>query len=521
MGPTSKPPDEPGKHVNEPGDMPRDHADGFLRWERHTPDRRPVEARLRDSREFYLPQAPTQAQQQAGRCMDCGVPFCTQGCPLGNHIPDWNDLVYRDRWQAAYARLAATNNFPEFTGRLCPAPCEAACVLSINASAVTIEHIEKEIVEHAFAHGWVAPQPPRQRTGKHVAVVGSGPAGLAAAAQLNSVGHQVTVYESAARPGGLLRYGIPDFKLEKHVIDRRLAILQDEGVVFRCGVKVGEPAAGNIRWDELRAQHDALLIATGAQMPRDLPVPGRELAGVHFAMDFLTQQNQHVGGEDVDLGLGNGARIDVAGKRVIILGGGDTGSDCLGTALRQGAAHVLQIELLPAPPEQREARNPWPQWPLVFRTSSSQEEGGERRFALLTRGLQGQDGRLAALHAVRVEMLPRAGGGMDLVEVPDSETEIPVDTLLLAMGFTGPHTERLVEQLGVAIDARGNVATDASYATSVPGVFCAGDAHRGQSLIVWAIAEGREAARAVDAHLRAGSAPWLPTRGHDAPFGGR
>lgn len=495
--------------------------DGFLRWERQTPDKRPVDARVRDFREFYLPQADEQARAQAGRCMDCGVPFCTQGCPLGNHIPDWNDLVYRDRWQAAYARLAATNNFPEFTGRLCPAPCEAACVLAINDQAVTIEHIEKEIIEHAFAHGWVTPQPPRQRTGKRVAIVGSGPAGLAAAAQLNAVGHQVTVYEAAARPGGLLRYGIPDFKLEKQVIDRRLAILEEEGVAFRCGVQVGEP--GSIGWDALRAEHDALLIAIGAQVPRDLAVPGRELRGVCFAMEFLTQQNQVVAGEPVDVGdlaLGGGARIGVAGQRVIILGGGDTGSDCLGTALRQGAAHVLQIELLPAPPEQRDARNPWPQWPLVFRTSSSQEEGGERRFALQTRRLSGRDGRLAALHAVRVEMRARAGG-VELVEVPDSETEIPVDILILAMGFTGPRTERLVEQLGVALDARGNVATDARYATRVPGVFCAGDAHRGQSLIVWAIAEGREAARAVDAHLRVGAEAWLPTRGRDVPFGGR
>jgi glutamate synthase (NADPH/NADH) small chain len=495
-------------------------VDGFLSWERSAPDRRPVEHRLRDWNEFYLPHAPGHAREQAGRCMDCGVPFCTQGCPLGNHIPDWNDLVYRDRWQAAYARLAATNNFPEFTGRLCPAPCEAACVLAINADAVTIEHVEKEIVEHAFEHGWVTPQPPRQRTGKHVAVVGSGPAGLAAAAQLNAVGHLVTVYESAARPGGLLRYGIPDFKLEKRIIDRRLAVLEAEGVEFRCSVKVGESPG----WDELRARHDAVVIAIGAQAPRDLAVPGRELGGVHFAMDFLTRQNQAVSGEVVDsgdLGPGNGGRIDVAGKRVIILGGGDTGSDCLGTALRQGAAHVLQIELLPAPPEQREARNPWPQWPLVFRTSSSQEEGGERRFALMTRRLSGQGGQLRALHAVRVEMLPRAGGGMDLAEVQDSETEIPVDALILAMGFTGPRTDRLVEQLGVTLDARGNVATDARYATSVPGVFCAGDAHRGQSLIVWAIAEGREAARAVDAHLRAGAEPWLPARGRDAPFGGR
>jgi glutamate synthase (NADPH/NADH) small chain len=495
--------------------------DGFLSWERLLPDKRPVDSRLRDWSELYLPLAPDEARRQAGRCMDCGVPFCTQGCPLGNHIPDWNDLVYRDRWQAAYARLAATNNFPEFTGRLCPAPCEAACVLTINDAAVTIEHIEKDIIEHAFAHGWVQPQPPRQRTGRHVAVVGSGPAGLAAAAQLNAVGHQVTVYEAASRPGGLLRYGIPDFKMEKHVIDRRLALMEAEGVAFACGVRVGEP--GHPSWDELRGRHDAVLIATGAQVPRDLPVPGRELAGVHFAMHFLTQQNQAVAGEPPGdtPDLGGGERIHVAGKRVIILGGGDTGSDCLGTVLRQGAAHVMQIELLPEPPERRDPRNPWPQWPLVFRTSSSQEEGGERRFALLTKRLTGQAGKLSALHAVRVELLPRPGGGTELCEVPDSATELPVDALILAMGFTGPRADHLVEQLGVKLDPRGNVATDARYATSVPGVFSAGDAHRGQSLIVWAIAEGREAARAMDAQLRAGTESWLPARGLDSPVGGR
>jgi len=495
--------------------------DGFLSWERLLPDKRPADDRLRDWNEFYLPQAPGEAQRQAGRCMDCGVPFCTQGCPLGNHIPDWNDLVYRDRWQAAYARLAATNNFPEFTGRLCPAPCEAACVLTINDAAVTIEHIEKDIIEHAFAHGWVQPQPPRQRTGRHVAVVGSGPAGLAAAAQLNAVGHQVTVYEAAARPGGLLRYGIPDFKMEKHVIDRRLALMEAEGVAFACGVRVGEP--GHPSWAELQGRHDAVLIATGAQVPRDLPVPGRELAGVHFAMHFLTQQNQVVAGEPAGdtPAFGGGERIHVAGKRVVILGGGDTGSDCLGTSLRQGAAHVMQIELLPEPPEQRDPRNPWPQWPLVFRTSSSQEEGGERRFALLTKRLSGENGALSTLHAVRVELLPRPGGGTEFCEVPDSATEIPVDALILAMGFTGPRTDHLVEQLGVKLDPRGNVATDARYATSVPGVFSAGDAHRGQSLIVWAIAEGREAARAIDAHLRAGTESWLPARGLDSPIGGR
>lgn len=485
-------------------------ADGFLKWPRKMPARRPVDERLRDWKELYHPQDVSQSREQGGRCMDCGVPFCQQGCPLGNHIPDWNELVYRDRWQAAHARLRATNNFPEFTGRLCPAPCEGACVLGINADPVTIEQMEKEIIERAFAEGWVQPQPPRQRTGRTVAIVGSGPAGLAAAAQLNAAGHEVTVYEAAARIGGLLRYGIPDFKLEKWVIDRRLAIMEAEGVRFVTGVDVGAGTG----WDALRARHDALLVAIGARRPRDLQVPGRELGGVHFAMDFLSQQNQVVAGEPYA-----GERIDVAGKHVIILGGGDTGSDCLGTALRQGAASVRQIELLPAPPAARAARNPWPQWPMIFRTSSSQEEGGERDFALMTRRLSGEGGALRALHAVRVEPRTRTGGGMELAELPGDEVTLRVDALLLAMGFVGPDTGALVEQLGVGLDARGNVATDAGYATSVPGVYCAGDAHRGQSLIVWAIAEGREAARAMDAYLRDGAAPWLPSRGIDQPFG--
>ena len=488
-------------------------AEGFLHWPRKMPPRRPVDERLRDWKELYHPQNVEQSREQGGRCMDCGVPFCQQGCPLGNHIPDWNELVYSDRWQAAYARLRATNNFPEFTGRLCPAPCEGACVLGINADPVTIEQMEKEIIERAFAEGWVQPEMPRQRTGRKVAVVGSGPAGLAAAAQLNAAGHEVTVYEAAARIGGLLRYGIPEFKMEKWVIDRRLAIMEAEGVRFVTGVDVGAGTG----WDALCEQHDALLIAIGARRPRDLQVPGRELGGVHFAMDFLTQQNQVLAEEPYA-----GERIDVAGKHVIVLGGGDTGSDCLGTALRQGAASVRQIELLPAPPAERDARNPWPQWPMVFRTSSSQEEGGERDFALMTKRLSSDEsGALRALHAVPVEMKPRPGGGMELVEEPGPEVDIRVDTLLLAMGFVGPETEPLVEQLGVALDARGNVATDASYATSVPGVYCAGDAHRGQSLIVWAIAEGREAARAMDTYLRDGAEPWLPTRGMDQPFGGR
>jgi glutamate synthase (NADPH/NADH) small chain len=481
-------------------------TDGFLLWPRHMPERRPVTERLHDWNEVYRAFADQDARQQAGRCMDCGVPFCHQGCPLGNHIPQWNDRVYRDRWQAAYRSLAATNNFPEFTGRLCPAPCEAACVLAINTGAVTIEAIEKEIIERAFAAGWVGPKAPAERTGKHVAVVGSGPAGLAAAAQLNGAGHRVTVYEAADRVGGMLRYGIPDFKMEKWVIDRRIELMQAEGVAFETGVDVGQ----KIGWDELAARHDALLIAIGARAPRDLEVPGKQLAGVHFAMDYLTQQNQVVAGEPVQ-----GERLDMAGKQVIILGGGDTGSDCLGTALRQGAAVVHQIELLPRPPEHRPGANPWPQWPMIYRTSSSQEEGGERDFALMTTHLSSHEGALRALHAVRIEV--RSDG---LRPIPNSELSIPVDALILAMGFVGPETDRLVEQLGVTLDGRGNIATHDRYGTSVAGVFCAGDANRGQSLIVWAIAEGREAARAMDAHLRQ-AAPWLPTRGMDQPFGGR
>ncbi len=475
---------------------------GFLEWPRHLPDKRSIDERLRDWKELYLAADPADTRKQGGRCMDCGVPFCMQGCPLGNQIPDWNDLVFRDRWERAWRRLASTNNFPEFTGRLCPAPCEAACTLSINTDPVTIEEIEKEIIERAFAEGWVRPEPPQEKTrsDKRVAIVGSGPAGLAAAAQLNRAGHTVTVFESAPRPGGLLRYGIPDFKMEKWVIDRRLALLEAEGVRFECGVEVGrEPT-----WDALRARFDAVLIAIGARRARELDVPGRDLDGVVLAMDYLTEQNvANEGGPSV--------RRDVRGQRVIILGGGDTGSDCLGTALRQGAAEVHQIELLPAPPEARTADNPWPQWPMTFRTSSSQEEGGERGFALRTTRLEGEGGRLRALHAERVTSSL----------MPTGETvTIPVDTLILALGFVGPDAQLVKNQLGVALDKRGNVAVDGDYRTSVPGVYCAGDARRGASLIVWAIAEAREAARAIDAELR-GAPSWLPTRGADQPFGGR
>jgi glutamate synthase (NADPH/NADH) small chain len=425
--------------------------------------------------------------------MGCGIPFCTQGCPLGNPIPDFADLVWKDRWLDAHKRLAATNDFPEFTGRLCPAPCEGSCVLAIDGSPVTIEAIEKQIAEHAFGEGWIVPHPPRVRTGKRVAVVGSGPAGLAAANQLNRAGHTVIVYEAAAKPGGLLRYGIPDFKIEKWVVDRRLALLEAEGIELRTGVKIGDSPT----WTQLRADHDAVVIAIGAMKPRELTIPGRELEGVVIAMDYLCDQNEVVGKQ-----LTLGPRYSVAGKRVVILGGGDTGSDCLGTALRQGAAHVTQIELMPAPPEARTASNPWPAWPLVFRTSSSQEEGGDRTFAFQTTRLEGA-GKLETLVGARLDT--------------GEEVRMPVDALILALGFVGPDTSSLVEQLGVQLDPRGNVAVDARFATNVPGVYAAGDAHRGASLIVWAIAEARELARHVDAELR-GAPSIVPALGQDQPF---
>jgi glutamate synthase (NADPH/NADH) small chain len=476
---------------------------GFVEWTRIVPKKRPVAERVRDWREVEGMPGPLEfdaLRTQGGRCMDCGVPFCTQGCPLGNPVPDFADLVYRDRWADAYRRLASTNDFPELTGRLCPAPCEAACVLNIDGAPVTIESLEKAIAERAFAEGWVTSQPARARTGKRIAIVGSGPAGLAAANQLDRAGHTAIVYESAARPGGLLRYGIPDFKMEKSVIDRRLTILEAQGVEIRCGVNVGVDPT----WDKLLAEHDAVVLAIGAQRPRDLAIPGRELPGVVIAMDYLVDQN-------LAIELSRPAQYDVSGKRVIILGGGDTGSDCLGTAHRQHAAHVTQIELMPAPPATRGGTDPWPQWPFVFRTSSSQEEGGDRTFAFRTTHLTG-NGRLHALHGVRVE---RVGDRLvDLV----GEVTLPVDSLILALGFTGPDTSPLVEQLGVALDERGNIATDAIGRTNVPRVYCAGDAHRGASLIVWAIAEGREVARAVDTDLR-GGVTCVPALGQDSRFG--
>ncbi|HUJ61190.1 MAG TPA: glutamate synthase subunit beta [Kofleriaceae bacterium] len=441
-------------------------VDGFLTTARAAPHRRPAELRVLDWHEVEHEAAPAEAREQAGRCMDCGVPFCTSGCPLGNPIPDFADAVWRGDWRAASEWLATTNEFPEMTGRICPAPCEAACVLAINDAAVTIESLERAIAERAFAEGWIAPRPPRARTGRRVAIVGSGPAGLAAAAALNRAGHTAIVHEAAAEAGGLLRRGIPDFKLDKRVVDRRLALLVAEGVELRCNARIDD-------WAALRAAHDAVVIAIGAERPRELAVPGRELRGVVLAMDYLVQRDAH----------------DVRGKRVVILGGGDTGSDCLGTALRQGAASVAQLELLPAPPMVRAPDNAWPAWPMVFRTSSSQEEGGQRDFALRTTRLVGEAGRLVALDGVRVDTGERVA--------------IPCDAAILALGFVGPDARPLVDQLGLALDARGNVLCDAAFATTAPGVFCAGDAHRGASLVVWAIAEGRDCARHVDAYLRA------------------
>ena len=480
---------------------------GFLEWQREAPPKRPKAERVRDSREFILPQTAEQSRRQAGRCMDCGIPFCHQGCPLGNLIPDFNDLVWRDRWEEAWATLSLTNEFPEFTGRLCPAPCEAACVLAIDQAPVAIEQIEKELADRAFKEGWVRPRPPASRTGKTVAIVGSGPAGLAAASSLNRAGHSVTVYERAPAAGGLLRFGIPDFKLEKSLVERRVRLLEAEGVTFRCGVDVGV-APG---FDQLAAEHDALVLALGARRPRDLTVPGRELPGVVWAMDYLEAQNRVVSGAPLP------PELSAAGKRVVILGGGDTGSDCLGTALRQGAAHLEQIELLPAPPPSRAPGNWWPDWPVIFRTSSSQEEGGEREFALSTTRLIGRNGWLAEMELVHIRIERDEAGRSRVVPVAGSETTRPVDLLVLAMGFLGPETAPLESQLGLALDARGNVRVDGRFRTSRPGIWAVGDARRGASLVVWAISDGREAARDVDAALT-GAASRLPTRGADLPF---
>jgi glutamate synthase (NADPH/NADH) small chain len=461
---------------------------GFMEIARVTPERRSVEERIQDWKEVYKEFPEDTLKAQASRCMDCGVPFCHQGCPLGNIIPDWNDLVYRDQWKEALQRLLSTNNFPEFTGRICPAPCEGSCVLGINADPVTIKNVEVAIIDRAFKEGIVKPSPPAVRTRKRVAIVGSGPAGLAAAAQLNQAGHWVTVFERADRIGGLLRYGIPEFKMEKQVLDRRLNIMSEEGITFRTNANVGV----NVSVEDLRGDFDSILLAGGATLPRDLPVPGRELKGIYFAMEFLPLQNKRCEGDIIP----DSEFISAMDKRVVIIGGGDTGADCLGTVHRQGARSVVQFELLPKPPLDRASDNPWPNWPNIFRTSSAHEEGGEREYSVLTKSFTGRNGHVEQLHGVHVEF-----EGRNMREIPGTEFTMDADLVLLAMGFLGPEPTGMLAQLGVTVNERGNVATDSEKMTNIPGIFAAGDMSRGQSLVVWAIREGRVAARSMDRYL--------------------
>jgi glutamate synthase (NADPH/NADH) small chain len=483
---------------------------GFKELPRKMPSRRPVGLRVLDWNEIYVPfgdmkKHEQELRDQGARCMDCGIPFCQgpTGCPLGNVIPEWNDLVYKNRWREALDMLFKTNNFPEFTGRICPAPCEEACVLGINAKPVTIKLIEQNIIDRAFDEGWVKPQLPEKRTGKKVAVVGSGPAGLGAAAQLNKAGHWVTVFERADRIGGLLMYGIPNFKLEKSVVDRRVKLMEEEGIKFVTNANIGV----NVKIEDLQGEFDAIILCNGATKPRDLSVPGRELGGIHFAMDYLPQQNK------LNMGDKLPTHIDAKGKHVIILGGGDTGADCLGTSIRQGCASVKQFELLDKPPATRadDAQGdvaPWPHWPMVYRTSSAHEEacefGGQdcRDFAINTKSFSGENGVVKKIHCVRLQWVKDpASGRKAMKEVPGSEFDLECDLCLLAMGFVGPEKEGAIGQLGLNLDARGNVVVDQNYATNVPGVYAAGDIRRGQSLVVWAISEGRQAARGVDQML--------------------
>jgi len=466
---------------------------GFKDRPRQPPPRRDTQERIRDYNEFVLHWTEEEARAQGGRCMDCGIPFCHKGCPLGNVIPDFNDFVYKGQWDRALAALHATNNFPEFTGRICPAPCEAACTLAINQDPVTIEYIEKAIADRGWEEGWIKPQPPATRTGKTVAVIGSGPSGMAAAQQLNRAGHAVTVFERANYIGGLLRLGIPDFKLDKLLVERRAQQMRDEGVTFRTGVYVGQ----NYAVEDLKRDFDVILLCIGSTIPRDLDIPGRELEGVHFAMDYLTQQNKLVAGETFP----EEERISAEGKRVVILGGGDTGADCLATAHRQGAEIVRQFDIIPEPPETRAPGNPWPQWPVVLRRSYALEEGGSLDWSVGTKSFSGSNGHLEKLHMTRLEWTPDENGRNQMAEVAGSEFDVDADLVLLAMGFLHPERNGLVEALGVELDPRGNVRTDANKMSNVPGIFAAGDASRGQSLVVWALSEGREAARGIDLYL--------------------
>ena len=485
---------------------------GFMKHGRQEYKKEPVIQRVKHFKEFIDLPAEKDLRVQGGRCMDCGVPFCQSGCPIGNIIPDWNDLVFRDRWDEAIERLHKTNNFPEFTGRICPAPCENACVLGINAPAVTIKNIELAIVEHAYNKGWLKPQLPKHRTGMKVAVIGSGPAGLACADQLNKKGHKVTVYEKNEVIGGLLTLGIPDFKLEKWIVERRVNRMAAEGVAFKTGQYIGV----NVNARELAAKYDAVVLCGGAESPRELPIPGRELEGVYQAMYFLPQQNLRNNNYPLDRYMARYAQnilqlrpsdpgpVTAKGKKVVILGGGDTGSDCLGTVNRQGAASVHQFELMPKPPEHRAADNPWPNWAFIMRTSTSHEEGVVRDYSIMTKSLSGVDGKLKKLHGVRLEWIKDpATGKTGMKEIPGSEFDMDCDMLLLAMGFTGPVKKGMLEELGVVLDARGNVAGDANKMTNVPGIFTAGDMTRGQSLVVWAIQEGRAAAEGVHRYLAA------------------
>ena len=471
---------------------------GFMEIKREGNPRRPVTERVKDYREYDLKMPQAKLQEQGARCMDCGIPFCHRGCPLGNIIPDWNDLVYRGRWREAIDRLHWTNNFPEFTGRVCPAPCEEACVLGINDNPVTIKQIEKHIVDHAWAEGWIAPRPNPRKTGKKVAVVGSGPSGMACAQQLARAGHAVTLYERADRIGGLMRYGIPDFKLEKWQVERRVEQMKAEGVAVVTNCRVG----ADITADELRGKYDAIALTIGSTKPRDLPVPGRDLKGIHFAMEFLPQQNKRNAGDTIPPEIS----LTATGKKVVILGGGDTGSDCLGTSNRQGATSVHQFELLAMPPAKRTATMPWPDWPMILRTSTSHEEGVVRDWSINTKFFEGENGVVKKLHGIRLNW-KNDNGRMSMEEIPGSEFVLDCDLALLALGFLGPEPDGIVGGLGLKLDQRGNIACD-NYHSSLPGVFAAGDARRGQSLVVWAIWEGRECARAVDTYLM--GATFLP-----------